>query len=79
LDQADGISVEAPEKVTLPEGQLIRVEFSLRLPDAATPDNITEWLEFQLGARCQSNIDSDWRDIEADWVTWKTVGRVTAD
>lgn len=34
---------------TLPEGRLIKVEFELRLPIAATKEQVAEWVTFCIG------------------------------
>jgi len=33
----------------LPEGRLVRVEFEMRLPASATPDEVEQWVLFNLG------------------------------
>lgn len=36
----------------LPKGTLVSAEFSFTLPCAADSDEVREWLEFELGVRC---------------------------
>jgi len=58
----------------LPEGSIIRVDFEVRLPNAATRKQIEEWIEFALGAGCMS-ADNPLSD--ADLEAWAHSANIT--
>lgn len=45
-----------PDQV-LPEGALIRVQFELRLPAAATAEQVEQWLKYEISSVGKIGID----------------------
>lgn len=44
--------------LVIPEGSLIEVSLRIKLPHAATPEQITEWLEMEIGGFGTLDMDN---------------------
>ncbi len=54
--------------------QIVRVEFSLKIPETCTDEQLKEWLEFELNANGSMKFSPLFdSDLEAQWgsVRWQ--------
>ena len=60
------------DRETMPEGLLIKVELTVRLPVAATRDDVKEWLPFALCSTGGCSMDNPFVHYDAD--SWGSDG-----
>ena len=50
----------------LPKGTLVRVSFNFTLPIEVAEADLREWLEFELGGRCDMSGENPLRDYDVE-------------
>ena len=55
----------------IPEGTLIEVTMTIRMPCAATPEQLEEWLQFDVGNAGSLSDENPLRDKERE--SWGTI------
>lgn len=68
-------------KLVMPEGSLIEVRMTLRLPHAATPEQIDEWLSMEIGKFGSMSVENPLsRDEPESWgfriPKWRDTDRI---